>query len=257
MTEDEWSRCTDPNRLLDFLDGKVAVLVDQVPPHQREALRRHLLALVSPRKTRLFALACCRQIWSLLMAEASRQAVEVTEQYVEGLADYGQWRQAVNEAMSARDAIRIEPRDASQTAARVARSAAIAAMMAVRLDVRAAAEECATTAMWGALVPSLDHARAGQADLLRDIVGTPFRPPPPVEADWRAWNGGTVQRLAESIYGRRAFEEMGVLADALEEAGCHDGEILGHCRGPGPHARGCWVLDALLDKRGKLQPTGG
>jgi hypothetical protein len=34
----------------------------------------------------------------------------------------------------------------------------------------------------------------------------------------------------------------------LEEAGCHDTDILAHCRGPGPHCRGCWVVDALLGK---------
>jgi len=39
-----------------------------------------------------------------------------------------------------------------------------------------------------------------------------------------------------------------VLADALEEAGCTDADLLGHLRGPGPHVRGCWVLDLLLGK---------
>jgi hypothetical protein len=38
------------------------------------------------------------------------------------------------------------------------------------------------------------------------------------------------------------------LGDALEEAGCSDEEILAHLRGPGPHVRGCWVVDLLLNK---------
>jgi hypothetical protein len=54
--------------------------------------------------------------------------------------------------------------------------------------------------------------------------------------------------LAESIYDDRAFDRLPILADAVEEAGCTDIDILIHCRGPGPHARGCWVVDAILGK---------
>jgi hypothetical protein len=43
-------------------------------------------------------------------------------------------------------------------------------------------------------------------------------------------------------------DRLAVLADALEESGCADADILGHLRGPGPHARGCHVLDATLEK---------
>ena len=55
-------------------------------------------------------------------------------------------------------------------------------------------------------------------------------------------------KLAEAIYEERAFDRLAVLADALEEAGCTNPDILGHLRGPGPHVRGCWVLDCLLGK---------
>ena len=54
--------------------------------------------------------------------------------------------------------------------------------------------------------------------------------------------------LAEAIYRERCFLELPALADALEEAGCTDESILGHLRRPGPHARGCDVLDALLGR---------
>jgi hypothetical protein len=86
-----------------------------------------------------------------------------------------------------------------------------------------------------------------QADLLRDLLGNPFRP---VSADpaWLTWNGGTVRQLAEVIYEERRFVDLPILADALEEAGCTDEDILSHCRGPGEHVRGCWVLDLLLGK---------
>jgi len=39
-----------------------------------------------------------------------------------------------------------------------------------------------------------------------------------------------------------------VLADALEEAGCADPELLGHLRSRGPHFRGCWAVDLILGK---------
>jgi hypothetical protein len=62
------------------------------------------------------------------------------------------------------------------------------------------------------------------------------------------WNDGIVIKLAQAIYEERAFDRLPILADALEEAGCSDTEILAHCRGPGPHVRGCWVVDLLLGK---------
>jgi hypothetical protein len=82
---------------------------------------------------------------------------------------------------------------------------------------------------------------------LRDIFGNPFLQAA-VDPAWLAWQGGTVVRLAEAIYEERHFADLPVLADALEEAGCSDQEILGHCRGPGPHAKGCWLIDLLLGK---------
>jgi hypothetical protein len=83
--------------------------------------------------------------------------------------------------------------------------------------------------------------------LLRDLGGNPFRPVT-VEPYWLAWNHGTVPALARRIYEERAFSDLPILADALEDAGCTDAAILDHCRSEGPHARGCWVLDLLLGK---------
>jgi hypothetical protein len=65
---------------------------------------------------------------------------------------------------------------------------------------------------------------------------------------WLRWNDGTVVKLAQSIYDERRFTDLPILADALEDAGCADADILAHCRGPGPHVRGCWVVDLLLGK---------
>ncbi|MBA4064130.1 MAG: hypothetical protein C0501_10535 [Isosphaera sp.] len=63
-----------------------------------------------------------------------------------------------------------------------------------------------------------------------------------------AWRTSTVLALAQGIYGERAFDRLPILADALQDAGCEDADILAHCRGPGPHARGCWVVDLVLGK---------
>jgi hypothetical protein len=90
--------------------------------------------------------------------------------------------------------------------------------------------------------------QAAQAVLLRDIVGNPFRPPRPLDPAVLAYNGGATRRLAQSIYDGRRFEDLPVLADLLEEAGCTDAALLGHLRGPGPHVLGCWALDAVLGK---------
>ena len=54
--------------------------------------------------------------------------------------------------------------------------------------------------------------------------------------------------LAKTIYEDYRFDLLPILADALEEAGCDDAEILAHCRGPGTHARGCWAVDLILEK---------
>ena len=82
------------------------------------------------------------------------------------------------------------------------------------------------------------------AIVLRDIFGNPFRP---VTID-PAWLTATVVSLATAIYDERAFDWMPILGDAMEDAGCSSREILDHCRQPGEHARGCWVVDLVLEK---------
>jgi hypothetical protein len=94
---------------------------------------------------------------------------------------------------------------------------------------------------------SLDPAgeRRHQADLLRDLIGNPFRPAP-VELAWLEHDGGKVAQIARTIHDGRRFADLPILAEALEEAGCTDEALLTHCRSGGEHALGCWVLDTLL-----------
>jgi hypothetical protein len=82
------------------------------------------------------------------------------------------------------------------------------------------------------------------ANLIRDVFGNPFEP---VAFD-PSWRAEAVFGLARGMYESRDFTPMPVLADALEDAGCADADILAHCRGPGPHVRGCWVVDLVLGK---------
>ncbi|HYH67331.1 MAG TPA: hypothetical protein VD866_21720 [Urbifossiella sp.] len=63
-----------------------------------------------------------------------------------------------------------------------------------------------------------------------------------------SWRTEAVVALARGIHADRAFHRLPVLADALEDAGCHDPEVLEHCRGSGPHHRGCWVVDLVRGK---------
>jgi len=78
----------------------------------------------------------------------------------------------------------------------------------------------------------------------RDSFGGPARQPV-IDPAWRDWQGGLIPHLARRIREEGRSEEMPVLADALEDAGCRDGPLLRHCRSGGLHVRGCWVLDAL------------
>ncbi len=86
--------------------------------------------------------------------------------------------------------------------------------------------------------------RTPLCELLHDIFGNPFRPvrfPP-------EWRTDTVLGLARQMYESRDFSAMPILADALQDAGCDNDHMLDHCRGPGPHIGGCWVVDLVLGK---------
>jgi hypothetical protein len=79
---------------------------------------------------------------------------------------------------------------------------------------------------------------------LRDVFGNPFRP----VAFAPAWRTEAVVAISRTMYESRDFAAMPVLADAFDDAGCDHADILAHCRGPGPHVRGCWVVDLVLGK---------
>jgi hypothetical protein len=214
-----------------------------------EPMVRHLWRTgVGPngRKMRLFACACCRQMWRLVKDERSRAAVETSELYADGKATAKGLAAAAREANRAADELAFEASVSMRLAKWAARDAATTAWWAAQrhLDVLETAK-----AAQSAVTYTPDRPK-DQGLLLRDIFGNPFRPAPSIERATLAWNDSTVVRLATAIYEERSFDRMAILADALEEAGCEDSEIPGHCRQLGAvHVRGCHVIDWLLGKR--------
>src|SRR5262249_31505167 len=83
-----------------------------------------------------------------------------------------------------------------------------------------------------------------QATLLREVVQYSLGP---VVLNC-TWLTSTVVSLAGGIYDEKAFDRMPILADALQDAGCDNSDILNRCRGDGLHVRGCWVVDLVLGK---------
>jgi hypothetical protein len=174
------------------------------------------------RKLRLFAVACSRRIWALIDT-LGRTAVEAAEKFADGLA-------GPEELRAARLACQGTGCQSAWYAA--ATNPAIAARNAAR-SAQAGIKD---------LIGSDAEELLAQADLLRDIFGPmPFRP----LSINPAWLTPSVIELAQAIYDSRAYDRMPVLADAMAKARCTDAELLAHCRGPGRHVKGCWVVDLI------------
>lgn len=181
---------------------------------------------VSERQLRLFACACCRRIWNLLPDDRCRRAVEVLERW----ADKGESGPEVQDAIA-------EAEEVERITVGRARAAARAVSTAW-----SAAEHARSAAARAADVP--EEERVHQSSLLRDILGNPYKMVA-VDLSWLCWNDACVARIARAVYDEGCFADLPILADALEDAGCTNQEILDHCRGAGPHVRGCWVLELL------------
>jgi hypothetical protein len=225
MDKKSWLTSADPHAMLEFLGNQA-----------------------SERKLRLFACACCRRVWHLLTDERSRSAVEAAELHAEGALD--------DAALTSAWLIASEterPAFAKKNCA-PSRTIASTAVCATLPDPFRAARECLLTVNWVNRGPLRDE-NDWQRSVLRDIFGNPFQPFV-VSNDWLVWNHGAIDALARSAYSHCIFpagtlepDRLAVLADALEEVGCSDEAALDHLRGPGPHYRGCHVLEALLGQK--------
>jgi hypothetical protein len=242
MTEQEWLACNHPAKMIAGLGPK---------PSQR--------------KRRLYVCAACRGIWHLIPDERSRAAVLVAERFADGLAG------SVELDVSRAEAKTVLKEQRSQGAKEWASQACYCAAMkksgdamkvwlsvgyAVRMQ-----ETAERTAGSGGpnrlavMMGTWDTELSRLAAMLRDVFGPlPFRFAA-LDPAWLAWNDGTVSKLAQAAYDDRRLPSghldvprLAVLADALEDAGCTDADLLGHLRGPGPHVRGCWSVDLLLGR---------
>jgi hypothetical protein len=196
--------------------------------------------MLSERKARLFAAACCRRVWCLLDQDGTA-AVVVAERYAEGEIGAEELHEAEYLAEHSADGLAHHPD--------YIRTAGWAAHFAVVGDAALASDLVAESA-------GPEEKVVVQSVLLRDIFGPlPFRPVA-VDPAWLTWGDGTVGRLAQAAYEQRSLPDglldparLAVLGDALEEAGCGDQEVLTHLREQGRvHVRGCYIVDLLLGK---------
>jgi hypothetical protein len=222
-------------------------------PHQMLSVLRRLSARlrrpVDDRKLRFFALHCCRLAWPALIDERSRRAVDVAERALVGMATPDELAGAVEEAAAARAEIAAQYEHSSSTPAHGARNAAgvVAWVVARGFDPGILAKVRDSLAFRGVLGNGneLRAFVATYSRALREVFGNPFRP---VVAD-PEWLTSDVVALARGIYAEFAFDRMPILADALQDAGCDNDEVLNHGRdATAAHVRGCWVLDLVLRK---------
>jgi hypothetical protein len=253
MTEAEWVACDDPDVLL-----------------KKSHFR------LFRRKSRLFAVACCRCTWPTFVDDRSRHAVEVAERHADGMATDEELQVARHQAAEAHAEL-------FAVLGKVGSTIEWAAEYATDLNPLHAAKTVIWMARWPRLyehprefgeaphlTPCTVESRTGfsaalvgkwkmiplsetvptgagkavECRLIRDVFPNPFRPVP-FSPEWRT---ATAVALSRQQYDSRNFSAMPILADALQDAGCDNADILDHCRGPGPHVRGCWVVDLVLGK---------
>jgi hypothetical protein len=212
-------------------------------------LHARLHRSIDERKLRFFALHCCRLAWPALIDTRSWRAVEVAEREMMGLATSAELAVAIEESTTAREEITaLYDRD-STTANLGSRNATnvVAWVVAHGFD-QGILVRVRDSLLFHQIIPNRIGALAfvGEyARALRDIFGNPFRP---VSLDL-SWLTSDVVSLARGIYAERAFDRMPILADALQDAGCTNDDVLNHCRDTSlTHVRGCWVVDLLLGK---------
>lgn len=245
MTEAEWQDTTD-------VSGMLRCVREQHGASRRKAGKR---------KLRLFGCGCCRQLWGWMDDARSREAVVVAERLADGLARAEEVEEARARALEAAQAA-----TGPWAAPSVPEAPSPTDGVARGCDWPHACPQLAAQAAFCVLdgrlgnaafvavvpAPYPEHPTATalgpmhrwQADALRCLFANPFRP----ISVARGWRTPTVLALAQQMYESRDFSAMPILADALQDAGCDNAEVLDHCRGLGPHVRGCWVVDLVLGK---------
>jgi hypothetical protein len=242
MTEEEWRTCESP--------GEMWI---------------HLGSAASHRKLRLFASACCRRLAPHFKDERSARLIDVSDRFADGIAEVNELNAAFDDGVEAQEAIHWEDGGAVD-------QASAETVLGLRAELYldqvfegigevagtiAAAEARDQIYTPGRPASETDADRdeveeqgkrkeaAALARIMRDIFGNPFQP---VTFD-PAWRTSDAVALTRQMYDSREFSAMPILADALQDAGCDNDDILSHCRATQlPHVRGCWVVDLVLDK---------
>jgi hypothetical protein len=231
MNEAGWLACPRPEPLLSFL--------------RRASGGR---STASDRKLRLFAVACCRRIWHRITEQPCRDAVDVAERYSDGLATAEELRISHYAARNFfQGAVYCPFSGQVDPAAALAAACASDELANCAGTIENAALAVGNQFPYAERDPAWASERAAQSDLLRDVLGNPFRTVA-WDPSWSTGKGWLAVRLAREIYDARRFENLPLLAEALAAAGCGTEDSLAHCRQPGPHVRGCWVVDLLLGK---------
>jgi hypothetical protein len=199
------------------------------------------------RKWRLFGVACCRWAMTLTPPDPQLETLAVcAERFADGLGTWNEVKRARRTLPGSRSgleeafgpgAVKLGVIAALDQTTKKAASAPLLASSSVR-------------SAFGSVIRPDYYADADRAEqsllsIARDIFGNPFRP---VVFD-PEWRSDTALSLAKHSYDARDFAQMPILADALQDAGCDNAEILSHCRDANAtHVRGCWVVDMILGK---------
>ena len=219
MSEADWRECGDPEELLKSVWDRV-----------------------SERKARLFACACCRSIWNLL-ADWGRADLEAVERMADGALDPAEFKSAGWLIQDQDTPAEYAVHHADDSGVRHPEVLAGAAHWAREAFARPAGETVGyDDEDTGDPYLRLDEM-ARQANLVRDLVTfCPVAFDPACRTD-------TAVAVARQLYESREFGAMPILADALQDGGCEDEQVLNHCRDANlVHVRGCWVCDLVLGK---------
>jgi hypothetical protein len=263
VTEAEWLACTDPKPMLRFLIGTDYPRV--------QAVEAFPDSIGSDRKLRLFACACYHRIHHLLPDARAQAVVEVAEQVADGILPRDELQRAEAQIQEPIDALEGQwraSRGAQRRALLSTHEALALALVILWPEAQKAAyyassnASMALAALTNPRATNSDYAyfnsqraeERTQTDILRCFFGDLFHPAT-LAPTVLTWHEATVVRLAQAAYderhlpaGTRDNARLAILADALEEAGCDNADILNHLRGPGPHVRGCWAVDLCLGK---------
>jgi hypothetical protein len=205
---------------------------------------QHLGDRASERKLRLFACNCVELVWRSMLQRDVPALLALAWAAADGSVPVSEL--AATELNRAQHAPRRghsveEHADDTLDAAfspQGWRAAAGARRAAEAAAVKLAADNGRNTA------DASREARTALATFLRCMFGNPYRP----VAFSPLWRTDTAVSLAAQMYESRDFSAMPILADAVQDAGCDTAELLDHCRSPGPHVRGCQVVDLVLGK---------